>query len=218
MNKIRQFKEWLIDWDANRADFSNCPIFTDIMIPKPFTQKGWLWDNIPLFFWIVLMVFYSIIFSIVIMFELTFIIIASLLFMIIHIIFGITKYAIWPLIQTIGISLIHPDGTAIEKIKNVWRKHDRFFHEDNKKSDYSKPFTTGFAERMKNSKQNGYMPLQHDPIDHTDNTNSRTEKQSMFENLTSDQMIEKFKENEKINHHTFQDNLQDKIKEIDNKD
>ena len=40
----------------------------------------------------------------------------------------------------------------------------------------------------------------------------------MFENLTSDQMIEKFKENEKINHHTFQDNLQDKIKEIDNKD
>jgi len=147
------------------------------------------------------MIFYSIIFATVITFEIVLIIIALLLFGIGWLIIIIAKYAIWPLMQIIGISLIHPDGTAIDKIKEVCKD------KDNKKSDYSKPFTSHYSGSMTNATSSVDFPLPHDNI---------IEKRSMSENLTSNQIIEKIKDiastnqNNRINNHTFLDNLQDK--------
>jgi hypothetical protein len=77
--------------------------------PLPFDTEGWMWNNIPLLFWILLQIIYLAISIPVVA--------AGIL---IFIVICIMVLLVYPLIYTIVISIINPDGRAINKIKKIW--------------------------------------------------------------------------------------------------
>ena len=107
----------------------------------PFTKTGYLWDSIPLYLWGIINALYLVYWSG--FWLLVFCLIVALTPICLAILGTIhiwcsLRYITYPLLYTLIIGFIYPDGTAISKIKICWKTNlqsysnffDRFIKED----------------------------------------------------------------------------------------
>jgi hypothetical protein len=89
--------------------------------PLPFDTDGWLWDNVPLFFWILTQFLYLAVFIPCAVAGVVLLGVVFVVAIVCVILWMILKHIVWPLTQTFVISLVYPDGKAFDEIKKVWK-------------------------------------------------------------------------------------------------